>query len=235
MVSVLWMFSNASKIFFVSILPCYGEPFREPMIGKVCSDLVRELAWIEKLGCLRYIKINYAIITSVCSTRYIAREHMGREFEDLAADIRASRDACNKIQEMPENMREELYGSVYYYVRRAMERLEKIYEDHRKTYRLYLLSLAGLAVSMTLLAISILLTSIDNIYIFLPALAAGLLSITSMATANSSIRSSIHIIIVSGAVLTLCGIGIGDIVKIAASTIVLVASIATSRRILAKS
>lgn len=204
------------------------------MVDKACSDLVRELAQIEKLGCLRYIKINYAVITNVCSTRYIAKEHMWKEFEDLIADIRASRDVCNKIQETPENMREELYGSVYYYVRRAMEKLEKIYEEHRKTYRLYLLSLAGLAASMALLAISIMLTSIDNIYVFLPALAAGLLSIASVAAANSDIRSSIPIIVASGVVLTLCGIEIGDLVKIAASIVVLVASIATSHRIFAK-
>lgn len=204
------------------------------MTSQMCGDLVRELSHIEKLGCLRYIRVNYAVITSVCSAADIARKDVGKELEDIISSIKASRDACNKIQETPENMREELYGAIYYNVRRSMEKLEKIYEEHRKTYRLHIFSLAGVAASMVLLAISILLVSIDNIYIFLLALAAGLLSITSIATANSSLRSSIAIIIVSGVVLTLCGIEIGDILKITASLIVLVASIVTSHRILVK-
>lgn len=202
------------------------------MASQVCNELVRELAYIEKSGCLRYIRVNYHLITRICSQRHISGESVERELSSIIANVRASRDVCGKIPESPESMREDMYGSIYDAIRRSMEKLEMIYDEIRRIHRLYILSLAGIAVSIMLLALSIIIASMNNIYIFVTALTAGFLSIASIAIANSSLRSSTMISIASGIMLLLCGIQIGDAIKTAASIAVLAASIATSHRIL---
>ncbi len=204
------------------------------MTGGVCSDLVEELAYIEKSGCLRYIKIDYTLITNICSRIQMDRGDIDRELGVLVSGLRDARNVCGKMQETPENMREELYGIIYSSVKRSMERLGEIYEELRRTYRLYIASLAGLAIAVALLSISIIITSTNNIYILMIAMIAGLLSLTSIAMANSSLRLSITISIASSTMLLLCGIQLGDVVKTIASIITLAASIATSHRFLTK-
>ncbi|HWQ16640.1 MAG TPA: hypothetical protein VNL13_02280 [Sulfolobales archaeon] len=202
------------------------------MSSHICRDLVGELAYIERSGCLRYIKINYVLATNICSKSRIGGGNVYREIENLVMSLRALRDVCNRIQETPESMREELYGVIYDAVRRTMERLREIYEELVRIHRIHIASLTGVAIAMALLAISIILVSVDNFYIFMAAITAGFLSVASVAIANSSLRISIASFIVSGIILLLCGIQIGDSLKAVASIIVIAISIVTSHRIL---
>ena len=202
------------------------------MSSHICRDLVSELAYIERSRCLRYIKIDYVLTTNMCSKSRIGSDNIYKELENLVTNLRALRDVCNRIQETPESMREELYGVVYDVVRRTMEKLRDIYEELVRIHRIHIASLTGLAIAMTLLAISIILVSVDNFYVFMAAITAGFLSVASIAIANSSLRIAIATFIVSGVILLLCGMQIGDGIKAAASIIAIAISIITSHRVL---
>jgi VIT1/CCC1 family predicted Fe2+/Mn2+ transporter len=168
----------------------------------------------------------------MCSKSRIGSDNIYKELENLVTNLRALRDVCNRIQETPESMREELYGVVYDVVRRTMEKLRDIYEELVRIHRIHIASLTGLAIAMTLLAISIILVSVDNFYVFMAAITAGFLSVASIAIANSSLRIAIATFIVSGVILLLCGMQIGDGIKAAASIIAIAISIITSHRVL---
>ncbi|MEM2203774.1 MAG: hypothetical protein QXI22_05395 [Sulfolobales archaeon] len=202
------------------------------MSSHICRDLVGELAYIERSGCLRYIKIDYVLTSNVCSKSRIGGDNIYKELESLVTNLRALRDVCTRIQETPESMREELYGVIYDVVRRTMERLREIYEELVRMHRIHIASLTGLTIAMTLLAISIIMVAIDNFYIFTAAITAGFLSAASIAIANSSMRMSIATLIISGVILLICGMQIGDGIKAAASIIVIAISIITSHRVL---
>lgn len=205
-----------------------------PMASSMCRDLVRELGYIEKSGCLRYIKINYVLITSICSRGSIAGDALERELGDIIASLKIPRDICSKMQETPENAREELYGAIYDNIRRIIGRMERIHENLERIYRLYTFSLVGIAVSIVLLSLSIILASMSNIYVFLASLIAGSLSIAGIAMLNGSLGIPALITIISSITLLLCGIQIGDAIKTIASIAVLATSILTSRHLLTR-
>ncbi|MEM1610907.1 MAG: hypothetical protein QXQ57_04590 [Sulfolobales archaeon] len=186
----------------------------------ICESLAKELAYIENSGCLRYIRIDYSLLSEACRLRRLWRDAEQR-FLEVFSEVKRSSEICRMVRETPEHIREELYGQIYVGIKKAIDLLEEYSNIARKAISPIRRTALGFSASIILLGISNLILIPQNLLILALLITIVLFSALNIALTRIEPRLSIKSTLILCLALLVSSILIGDNTKIYASSIIL--------------
>lgn len=192
-----------------------------------CQDLARGLAYIEKNNCLRYLRIDYGLLEAVCGMYRAYGRDLAAEINEALRSIERSVDICREIQQVG-GASDELYGSIYLEVKRAMDILENTRRSIGRRARGFLTMMAGLSVSLILLDIALLSAGPGDLLALLITLSAGVFSALNIVIALISPIASIALGITSSSMILAASLLNGGAIEISASIALFIVSVANT-------
>lgn len=192
-----------------------------------CQDLARGLAYIEKNNCLRYLRIDYGLLETVCRRYKAYGRDLAVEINEALRSIERSVEICREIQQVGGAF-EEPYGSIYLEVKRAIDILENTKRSIDRRARGFLTMMVGLSISLILLDIALLSTGPGDLLALLITLSAGVFSALNIVIALISPIASTALGIASSSLILSGSILSGGTIEISASIALLIVSIANT-------
>jgi len=191
-----------------------------PAGGDPCKDLARELAHIERSGCLRYLRVDYSILDNVCRYRKLFRSSGERVYLAYTSVKRASEE-CSNIQGVLDTSIDDIYGTIYLEVKRAMDMLEEEWSILRNALGRLRRITIGSSASLLLLDAALLMVAPENLAVLLALVAVAMFSALITALPGVAPRLSTSMPIALALVLLAISAGVRDPVKLSASIAVL--------------
>ncbi|MDT7887807.1 MAG: hypothetical protein RQ885_02395 [Desulfurococcales archaeon] len=191
------------------------------MGNDLCEDLARELAYIESSGCLRYIRVDYNMLSKICASQRL-QESIKYKIRESLLEAKRSSEICVKIQETPEPLREELYGQIYAGIKRMIDHLEDGERIARETLTPMRRAMIGFSISLILLDIASLISFSQDLLALAILVAVALFSTLNIALAYVEPKLSTVTALILSLALLVSSMWIGDPAKIYASTAILV-------------
>ncbi len=186
----------------------------------ICEALARELAYVEGSGCLRYIRIDYGLLSEACRSQRIWRNAEQKILEALS-EVKRSSEICRALQEAPEHMREELYGQIYFGIKRAIDRLEECSRIAREAISPLRRTALGFSTSIIFLGASSLISMPQNLLAMVMLIAVILFSAYNIALTYIEPRLSITSTLILCLALLAINILIGDTIRLYISAAIL--------------
>jgi len=188
--------------------------------GELCSEIARELAHIERSGCLRYLKVDYSALDRVCTYRRLLGSAGERLYTALSSVKRAS-EGCSRLQEAPDALKEDIYGSIYLEVKRALDLLEEEGKElGRGLGRLRRVAI-GSSASLLLLDAALFMVAPQDLLVIALLITVAVFSALNMALSSAAPRLSTSIPVALGLLLLASSFEVGDPAKLSASAALL--------------
>jgi hypothetical protein len=190
------------------------------MQKEICETLARELAYVESSGCLRYIRIDYGLLSEACRSWRVWK-NAEQEILEALSEVKRSSEICKALHEAPEHVREELYGQIYFRIKRAIDRLEECLRIAREAISPLRRITLGFSASIIFLGASSLISIPQNLLALAMLIAIILFSAFNIALTYIEPRLSVTFTLILCLILSASNILIGDVIRLYVSAAIL--------------